>query len=273
MHLHRPSAHRYSQHLVAEADAEGRDALGDDVADDGHGIFAGGGGVARPVGEKHAVGLERDDVRGRGLGRHHRHLAALAGELAQDVALDAVVDGDHVEFRAFLAPIARFPFPRRLVPGEALARRHHGHEVHAFEARPRARFVLEGVEVELARRLVRDHRVRHALDADAAGERAGIDAGETDDAPRFQPLIEVARGAVVRGRGDRGMQHDAARARRRCHVHGLDIVLVGADIADMGEREGDDLPGIGGIGEDFLIPRHGSVEAHLAHRVAGRAEA
>ena len=36
----------------------------------------------------------------------------------------------------------------------------------------------------------------------------------------------------------------------------------------MGEGEGDDLPGIGRIGQDFLIARNRGVEAHLAARVA-----
>ena len=53
----------------------------------------------------------------------------------------------------------------------------------------------------------------------------------------------------------------------------LDVFVVGADIADVGKREGDDLPGIGRVGEDLLIARHGGVEADLADRVAGRAEA
>ena len=34
-----------------------------------------------------------------------------------------------------------------------------------------------------------------------------------------------------------------------------------------GKREGDDLPGIGGIGQDLLIAGHGGVEADLADRV------
>ena len=89
---------------------------------------------------------------------------------------------------------------------------------------------------------------------------------------RLEPLVEVAGGAVVRRRGDVGVQDDAARARRRREVDGLDVLLVGADIADMREREGDDLPGIGRIGEDFLVAGHRGVEADLADRVAGRAE-
>ena len=198
--------------------------------------------------------------------RHHRHLAAVGGEEPQDVAFDAVVDRDHVEFGRVLAAVALAPFPRRLVPGEALARGHHRHQVHADQARPLARFLLERIEIELAVSRMRDHGVRHALGADQAGERAGVDAGEPDDAARLEPLVEVPRRPVVRGVGDVGAQDDAARARRRRHVDGLDVLLVGADIADVGKREGDDLPGIGGIGQDLLVSGHGGVEADFADR-------
>ena len=96
---------------------------------------------------------------------------------------------------------------------------------------------------------------------------------EPDDAARAQPLVEMAGGAEVRRLGDVGAQDDAARARRRRHVDGLDVFVVGADVADMREGEGDDLPGIGRIGQDFLIAGHRGVEADLADRVAGGAEA
>ena len=71
----------------------------------------------------------------------------------------------------------------------------------------------------------------------------------------------------------RGAQDHAARARRRRHVHRLDVFVVGADIADMREGEGDELAGIGGIGEDLLIAGHRGVEADLADRMALGAEA
>ena len=166
------------------------------LADHRHRIFAGRRRIAGAVGEEHAVRLERHDVLGRGLRRHHRDLAAAAGEQAQDVALDAVVDRDHVEFRLVLPAVALAPLPRRLVPGEALARGHHRHQVHADEARPRARLLLQRVEVELAGRLVRDHGVRHALLADQRGERAGVDAGQADDAAR---LAAIGRDGGWRG--------------------------------------------------------------------------
>src|SRR5207302_9102021 len=54
---------------------------------------------------------------------------------------------------------------------------------------------------------------------------------------------------------------------------GLDVLVVGANIADMGKGEGDDLAGIGRIGEDLLIAGHRGIEADLADRMAGGAKA
>lgn len=41
----------------------------------------------------------------------------------------------------------------------------------------------------------------------------------------------------------------------------------------MGEREGDDLSGIGRIREDFLIARHGRIEADFANGGTGGPDA
>ena len=67
-------------------------------------------------------------------------------------------------------------------------------------------------------------------------------------------------GAIVGRLGNRGPQDEPARRRGR----GLDVLAVGADIADMGKGEGDDLTGIGGVGQDFLIAGDRGVEADLA---------
>ena len=48
----------------------------------------------------------------------------------------------------------------------------------------------------------------------------------------------------------------------------LDILGVGADIADMREGEIDDLPGIAGVRHHFLIAGHRGVEADFANRAA-----
>src|SRR6516165_5563099 len=133
VHFDGPGADRDAEHLMAETDAEGGNCLLDDVADHRHRILAGCRRVARAVGEKDPVRRERDDFRGRGGGRNHRHLAPLTGELSQDVALDAVVDRHHVEPRPLLPAVALVPLPRRLVPAEALRAGDGGDEVHADE--------------------------------------------------------------------------------------------------------------------------------------------
>ena len=91
--------------------------------------------------------------------------------------------------------------------------------------------------------------------------------------PRAQPLVEMLRRAIVRGIGDGGAQDHAPRARRRRHVHRFDVLVVGADVADMREGEGDELAGIGGIGENLLVTGHRGVEADFADRLSFRAEA
>jgi hypothetical protein len=69
--------------------------------------------------------------------------------------------------------------------------------------------------------------------------------------------------------GDVGAQHDAARHR----VHALDVFQIGADIADVREGEGDDLAGVGRIGDDLLVAGHRGIEADLARLDLGSADA
>ena len=118
-----------------------------------------------------------------------------------------------------------------------------------------------------------DHGVRHAALADEGGQRPGVDAVEPDDAPRLQPGVEPPRRTEIRGIGDVGANDHAARAGARRQIDRLDVFLIRADIADMGKSEGDDLAGVGGIGQDLLIAGHRRVEADFADRGAGRAEA
>ena len=48
----------------------------------------------------------------------------------------------------------------------------------------------------------------------------------------------------------------------------LHILVVGADVADVREGEGDDLLGVGRVGHHFLVTGHRRVEAQLADRLA-----
>ena len=244
----------------------------DQLPDDRNCIFAGRRRIAGAVRQEHAIGLERHDVFGRGFCRHDRDLAAGAGEQPKNVALDAIVDGNNMEFRTGLPGKTLAPGPRSFIPGKALSARHHRHKIHADQAGPFRGFLLERGDIEFAIGRVRDHGVRHAVDADQRRQGARIDAGQPDNAARLEPVTEISGCAIVRRRGDRAVQNNPTRAGCCRHVDGFDVLFVGADIADMREGEGDDLPCIGRVGEDLLVARHGGVEAHLADRMTGRTE-
>ena len=118
-----------------------------------------------------------------------------------------------------------------------------------------------------------DHRVRRAVLADPGGQRAGVDAAEADDAACLQPGVEMLGGAVVGGIGDVGLEDDADRAVAGCRRQVFDVLVIGADIADMREGEGDDLAEIGGVGQDLLVAGQRRVEDHFGLHLAGGADA
>src|SRR5690606_38968955 len=49
---------------------------------------------------------------------------------------------------------------------------------------------------------------------------------------------------------------------------GLHVRGIGAGVADVRVSEGDDLPAVGRIGEDFLVSRHGRIEYDLTDRLS-----
>jgi hypothetical protein len=129
------------------------------------------------------------------------------------------------------------------------------------------------LDVEDAVGRMRDHRMRRAEVADARRQRARVDAGERDDPAPLQPVLEALGGAVAGRRGHVGAEDRAHRAGARGRRQVLDVLAVRPDIADVREGEGDDLPGIGRIGQDLLVARERGVEAHFADGASGRPEA
>ena len=116
---------------------------------------------------------------------------------------------------------------------------------------------------------VNERAVLCAGGAQQAGQAPRIDAGDADEAALLEPAFEMLHRTPIGWLGDVGAQHEPERRRRAC----LQVVVVGSDIADMGKGEGDDLPGVGRIGQNFLVAAHCGVEADLAHSFALRAEA
>ena len=259
---------------MTQADAEDRLVAVHQLADFRHRIGAGGGRIAGPVRQQDAVRIARQHVLGAGRGRQDGGPRADAGERAQDVALHAIVE-DHdivLRLRQRLG-VALGPVPQALVIDEGLQAGGVLGEVQADEAGPAPGLGDQVFEVEAALGVVGDDAVRHALLADAAGERPGVDPRQSDDAAPRHPGLQVGVGTPV-GRGGRHVAEDGAAGGgfgRAGHL--LDVLNIGPDIAHVREGEGHDLGHVRGVRQDLLITRHGGVEADLAHRVAGRADA
>ena len=120
-------------------------------------------------------------------------LHAVVGEQAQDVALDAVVDGDDVEQSvAVLAAVAGAGMPLTSRPSRSSVRRSRiGDEVQSASRRPAP---LPRASAHRGRRRRRERCTTTPfgmpLLADAGGERARVDTGDADDAVHSQPLAE-----------------------------------------------------------------------------------
>ncbi|MNN22188.1 hypothetical protein D3C81_1355370 [compost metagenome] len=263
LHLEGLGAHGQRHDLVTQADAEGGDTACDELARGGHGVVA-RLGVAGAVGQEDAVRIQRQGVGGAGLGRQHRDLAAALGQHAQDVELDAVVIGDHVELRLVLLAVAFAQRPFGLGPLVRLLDRNHLGQVHAGQAGERAGQVDGLLHVVLASQ---DAAVLGALLAQDAGQLAGIDAGDRHHLFLLQVVREGVFLAEIGGQ-DRQILDDQAGG---MDFRGFDILRIDTVVADMRIRQRDDLPRIARVGEDFLVTGDGGVEHHFTDGMAGSA--
>jgi len=138
---------RESDDLVPEADAEDRHARQqrahalDQVR---HAL-----GIARAVGQEHAVGLALEHRVGRGVGGDDSDVAARRPQLAQDVELDAGIERDHVKACGRRRAIAPGEIPLTGGPRERLLGGHLGHEVAADQSRQRECLLTQPAHVEI----------------------------------------------------------------------------------------------------------------------------
>ena len=217
------------------------------------------GGVAGPVGEHHAVRPGGEDLRSRRARRHHPDPAADVDQLAKDASLDAVVDHhDLVPDRL------RVPAGDTLRPVVGLLAGDLRGEILPFHAGQLSRAVDQRLR-RCARR-VDDPLLRpHA--AQDAHQPARVDALDAHHAVAGEPVGERFVAAPV-GR----LAADAPRD-EPSHLRelGLLVSAMHAVVAQLRHGEGDELPGVGGIGEDLLVAGVAGVEDHLARRLAGGA--
>ncbi len=102
----------------------------------------------------------------------------------------------------------------------------------------------------------------------AAHQRPSINAGDADHAvPGQIGLQRTVRAKIARQLAQ--IPHDEAGQMR---MGAFQIFQVDPIIADLGVGHRDDLAPVAGVGEDFLITGHGSVEANFAVDFAGCTE-
>ena len=106
----------------------------------------------------------------------------------------------------------------------------------------------------------RNHAAHHAVGAQVADQGAGVDLGQHRNRIALHVLVGDLLGAPV-GADGRELADDQALDIRPGR---LVVRLVGAVVADLGVGENDDLPGIGGVGGDFLVTGKGSIENDFA---------
>src|SRR3954454_13848761 len=98
-----------------------------------------------------------------------------------------------------------------------------------------------------------------------AGERAGVDAADADDALRCELVVEAAPRTpaaryACRITDDVTADPDTSR---------LGVLLVDAGVADVRRGLYDDLAVVGRVGQRLLVTRHAGVEDGFTERLAG----
>ena len=80
-------------------------------------------------------------------------------------------------------------------------------------------------------------------------------------------MIEVIAGAKIRGRRDISTQQQPSYR----WLYGFDVLVVSTNISNVRESKGNDLSGVGRVGQYLLIPGDGSVKTNLANSRSNRA--
>src|SRR6185312_468465 len=164
-----------------------------------------------------------------------------------------VVEGGAVEVVAAFAPLVR------------LARADFLGQVHAVQSREGARGRQRLLDVDI--RAGHDAAGQRTLVAQDAGQPARVDAGNGHGPATLQVLRQAFAAAPVAG----DAWHVAYHQPGCLHLRRFAILGIDPGVADVRVGQGDDLPGVGRIGQDFLVTGHGRVEDDLANRLANRA--
>ena len=101
-----------------------------------------------------------------------------------------------------------------------------------------------------------------------AHQGAGVDPLDADDAVLLQISVETHPAAPVAREVAGLLDHESGEM----GPGRFDVLEVDAVVADQRIGHGDDLAGVGRIGQNFLVARHAGVEDDLAGYFSGSAE-
>jgi hypothetical protein len=268
--------------LVAEADAEDGHAA-EELANVIDGVVN-GLRVSGSVREEDAVGFHREDVFGGCFRGDDGDVAIVIDEQSQNVLLDAVIVGDDtmarggglggnfrgsrggpttdayggasgVEIERAFVPLVGFRDGN--AAGEFLA----GHRGQSF------RFLHQ----LLGGRVVGGYDAAQCADiAEVANESARVDVPDDGNAVAFEVRLGGFAGAPVGSERRKFADDQAFDVRLRRFF----VVKIGADISNVRISEADNLAGIAGVGEYFLIAGEPGIKNNFsatARASAGRA--
>src|SRR6266481_9426284 len=265
------STERQAAQLVPQADSK-HGNMANELLNIFHGVVD-GFRIAGAVRKKHSVRFHFQDVFRGGLRGDDIDFALVIDEQAQNVLLDAVVVSDNtmfarlgvsVGFAHLLGPGRNGDLDGAFVPavgfgasdaaGELLAR--HTGQLLGFKHKL------------LRRRTVGGNDAAKRTDiANVADERAGINVPNHGNLVTVQIELRGFRGSPVR-RDLRKFAHDE---RFDVRPRGLFVLEVRTHVSDMRVRETDNLPGIAGVGENFLVTGEAGIENDFAAAARDRA--
>ena len=191
------------------------------------------------------MGLPGQDPFGAVTGRHHLDVGE-GREAAQDRGLDAEVDDADPPGPPTVGP--------RGGPTVGTLTRHRGDEVDAVGAG-----LGGGGGSQVGLRSGAEGTHHGARRADVAGEATRVDVGEARQAVACEEAVQAPGGAPIAGHRHQVPHHEAPAERSAA----LEVGVGDPVVADVGVGEGDDLPGVGRIGENLLVAGHHGVEHHL----------
>src|SRR3954454_22317220 len=161
-HLARPPPNRERQHLVPQADPEQWLLRLQHPPDHRHRIFSRSRRVARPVRQEEAVRLMPHDLVKRRGCRHNGYPSSSLNKVAKDVAFVAIIDCNDMRSVRIVAAelIALPPGPLPASPALDLKPADFLGEVHALQAGPLRRHLLQLLDIELAVGAMRKSDIR-----------------------------------------------------------------------------------------------------------------